>query len=519
MVNRGPTLSPHHLSLAALCVTALVLATYAGILDNQIVGEPLSDVIEPHGLWPAAAGAFRPLTSLTFAFNRLTTAPVWFHATNLLLHIAVALVILLLCSRVLGDPVGPGPMSAALTFGVLPVGVDAVVWSAGRSDVLSTFLSVVSVLAHARGRRTGRIVAVVAFGLALLSKESALCVLPILLAHDLLFRGRPSRSWAGSYAGLLAVLVAYLSTQIAVASPPTVPGGIEALRALLFGAASYLPRIVIPHGLQAFEAYVPLSLGWSSAVLLGMIAVTVALLALVRFGTGTRAKVAAFGWFWCLFGLAPITLVAPQVGEVGDRFAYFPAVGLALAVAGGLDAVFLWLQARARARHVWLALAGAMGLSWSMLGIVSARRTRDWRSERSLFEAELQTQPDNPIAHRAMALIEQRAGRYEAALAHVEQSKTLAPESWATNPSTWINLARSYVHIERWADALAAADTALRLEPDNVNALFLRALSAAKLGRSSEAQSDVRRLLELDEQHEGAVELLRFWGESGSNQR
>jgi protein O-mannosyl-transferase len=408
-------LSPHHLILASLCVTALAAATYAGVLDNQLLGEPPSDANELHGLWTAAPGAFRPLTTLTFVVNRLLTgeAPLWFHATNLLLHIAVALAILLLCSRILGDSVGPGPMSVALTFGVLPVGVDAVAWAAGRSDVLSTFLSILTVLAHARGRRTGRIVAVVAFGLAVLSKESALCVLPILLTYDLLFRGRPARSWAGSYVGLFAVLVAYLSTRMALAQPPTFPNGIASFRALLFGAATYLPRIVIPYRLQAFEAYVPLSLGRSLAVLLGMVAVTVALLALVRSGTGTRARVAAFGWFWCLFGLAPVAFVAPEVGELGDHFAYFPAVGLAIAASGGLDAVFLWLHARARGRYVWLALAGAMGLLWSMLGIVSARRTRDWRTERSLFEAELGNRPDNPIAHRSMDLIEQRAGRDE----------------------------------------------------------------------------------------------------------
>lgn len=133
--------------------------------------------------------------------------PVQFHATNVALHVAVSLLVglasVLLVRAVRRDPPAGTPWTrrerrtalvTVLTFGLLPSHSEAVVWIAGRGDVLMTLFAVSTLLLHVSARRDGpalpaRVLAgslaLVAFAAALLSKESAVAVLGILAVLDM----------------------------------------------------------------------------------------------------------------------------------------------------------------------------------------------------------------------------------------------------------------------------------------------------------------------------------------------
>lgn len=132
--------------------------------------------------------------------------PVWFHATNVALHVVVSLLVglasVVLVRAVRRDPPEGTPWTrqecrtalvAVLVFGMLPSHSEAVVWIAGRGDLLMTLFAVSTALLHVSARRDGpalpmRVLAgslaLVAFAAALLSKESAVAVLGILAVLD-----------------------------------------------------------------------------------------------------------------------------------------------------------------------------------------------------------------------------------------------------------------------------------------------------------------------------------------------
>lgn len=151
---------------------------------------------------------WRVLVDLTLRMNEQLGGlnPMWFHATNVALHVMVSLLVglasVVLVRAVRRDPRAGTPWTrlecrtalvAVLVFGMLPSHSEAVVWIAGRGDLLATLFAVSTVLLHVSARRDGpalpmRVLAgsltLVAFAAALLSKESAVAVLGILAVLD-----------------------------------------------------------------------------------------------------------------------------------------------------------------------------------------------------------------------------------------------------------------------------------------------------------------------------------------------
>jgi hypothetical protein len=149
---------------------------------------------------------WRPVAWLTWAIDYLChgVRPAGFHVTSLLLQLACVAAVHRLAARLVpdGSPFAPG--AAALLFALHPAHPDAVVWIAGRADVLATLFTLLALGAYARFRRTGErgswVRALCAAVLALGSKENAV-VLPAALA---LLHLRPAAARARR--GLLALL-------------------------------------------------------------------------------------------------------------------------------------------------------------------------------------------------------------------------------------------------------------------------------------------------------------------------
>jgi hypothetical protein len=148
---------------------------------------------------PIAQGGtiWRPLAWLTFAVD----AALWgfnttmWRLTNLGLYIAIAVGIAALVRR-LGLTTRVACFAAGLWL-LLPWSVETTVWIVGRYDLLATLGLVVSLWAilGSRGSDRALLVALIAYGLSLMSKESAMSFLPFI-ALALLIRPQSSnQSW------------------------------------------------------------------------------------------------------------------------------------------------------------------------------------------------------------------------------------------------------------------------------------------------------------------------------------
>lgn len=144
-------------------------------------------------LFPVSRSYYRPVVASTFILDTFLwnlEAP-FLHLENLLLHLSNVILFFFLTQQVgrLSGVDGVGrialPTIAALLFGLHPVNTEAVLWIAGRADLLAGFfvlscvLSAVSFLI--RPKRRWLMATAAAFFCGCLSKETALFIWPGLL--------------------------------------------------------------------------------------------------------------------------------------------------------------------------------------------------------------------------------------------------------------------------------------------------------------------------------------------------
>jgi hypothetical protein len=133
-------------------------------------------------------GYYRPLAFLSHALDW----HVWrqnaggFHLTNLVLHGANGALVFVLARRL---TTAAGAAIATVLFVLHPSNHEAVFWIAGRFDLLATFWSLAALLLVTSRGGPAYVGGAACFAIALLSKESALALPPIVAAHDV-FRTR-----------------------------------------------------------------------------------------------------------------------------------------------------------------------------------------------------------------------------------------------------------------------------------------------------------------------------------------
>jgi hypothetical protein len=226
---------------AAGAVVALAFAVYWGALDAGFVGDDFM-ILHRVRMVESAGELLRFFRSEFFEYYRplgfvLHTIDWWiggadarqFHLTNLGLHAAAAVLVLLI-GRSLSPRSIAGPL-AALLFALHASNHEAVVWVSARFDLLATVLSLAAIGLAMNDHRGARAIAPVVFFLALLSKESAVA-LPIAAAGYWVFVRR-----AGT-AATMHHLVPWLAALVLYSALRNVAGGISAV-----GGAGRLPKL------------------------------------------------------------------------------------------------------------------------------------------------------------------------------------------------------------------------------------------------------------------------------------
>ncbi|PIE06295.1 MAG: hypothetical protein CSA75_00290 [Sorangium cellulosum] len=521
--------------IVAITIAAFCGVVYAGVGDVQAVGDnelwTLSDT--------ASVSSSTPVSLLSDACRTWFGVEASGDYSNVVLHIIVSILLLLLCDQCLEGVGGPGPMVGALVFALLPVGVEAIAWSKGCFDLLASMFVILAVFAHMRDTRRAPIVSCVCFALALLSKDSALCLPIIALVSDLLFRGRPQRTWMGRYLGFAGVLVAYFVLRYAIGLSDT--DGVQPIDvggAIAQALPLSLKRVVLGMNLDPLHPLMAPTMGQWLIGLAVFAAGSAGAITLRKRFPSPQTKLIALGWAWFVLAHMPAAIASPKLEMIGDRHAYLPAVGMGLIVGAAMSALHAKINGHRHGRVLNLTLAGIVGLVWLSLGMRSAARVQDWRDAQVLYQASLRTNPDNALAHRSLAALDARDGRLEDALVHARRAVELDPGDWRawnvmcvvqrkrkhfakaeiacqrslssvdTHPSIWVNTAKVHMQRSNWAAAEREAREATNLAPASAEARYVHALSLSKLGRIDEAAAEARKALELDPEHRGAKDLI-----------
>jgi tetratricopeptide (TPR) repeat protein len=485
-------------ALVGLTIVAYLPAFRAGwVWDDDDYVTANQALRSLHGLWqlwaePGVVPQYYPVTftSLWIDYQLWGAWAPGFHATNVLLHAANAV----LAWRLLDRLRVPGAWIAAALFAVHPVHVESVAWVTERKNVLSAVFALTAALvfvtrvAGSSGgeRRRAYAVVVVVFALALLSK-SVTATLPVALAIALWWRdGRVRREDLLLLAPLLALglaagaLTAWMErTRVGAVGPYWSQTVLERVliagRALWFyvGKLLWPDPVIFNYGRWTVDVRDPVQWTWPIAAV-GAAGAAWTLRA--RLGRGPIAALAVFA-----ATLAPalgfVNVYPMRYAYVADHFQYLASLAVLALVGAGV----------ARVATTW-APAAAVPVA-VVLAALTVRQCFAYADIETLWRDTLEKNPRSVLALQNLGTLEygrsQREGRshLEAALSLYRRALEVEPEQADVSNSAGIVLAA----LGRRDEAIASFEAALRADPRHAEAARNLGAVLGALGRRDDA--------------------------------
>lgn len=493
----------------------------------------------------AASNVFRPVTFATLAVNWMAAGykPFGYHVVNLLLHAGVVVLLLLVLRRVLDRLANHELISfvAALLFAVHPIHTEAVSSVVGRSELLAAAFLLAAWLLHLNDRNA---LALFSFALALLSKESAIGLLPIVLAGDYA-RGK-WKHWT-RYGGIAALTLIYIAAlwkvqgghfgaaSVSVLDNPLtlLPAHLRILNAIRI-AWKYVGLLIFPATLSCDYSYNQIPMYSNLRYLFLPLFAAGGLITLWAWAVLKRSAGFVVAGAVYFAGFAVTSNVATRTGTIfAERLAYLPSAGFCLLAA----MLFVWLLNRNRT--VGVAIVSLVAI---VLGVRTVVRNRDWRDNAALYmsagdaapnsakmrafrgiiylsrndfdrsradlDAALRINPEYPDAVEAMGLLESRIGNQTSALKYLEDALRMSSREDFDYDYRAANLATQQIQMGKLDDAMKLLNRRIA-ESSNYSRLWSnRAALRLALGQVADARADAKAALQLDPSNMQARNVL-----------
>jgi hypothetical protein len=315
-----------------------------------------------------------------------------------------------------------------------------------------------ALLAHRRGHWSAPLW--LAFGL--LSKESAIVLIGLALAHDVLLTpdwraALKARRWW--YAGYVVVTLLYAATLVAVFHDRELAIQARVLIGADLGERLLLVAQVLPHYVRLLVVPAELSASYapnvitpgpamSAGTMLGvavLAAFTALFVAAVR---GRRWPVVAFALIWIPIALAPVSNVLFASGVLlAERTLYLASVGICLAAGAVAERLTLTRPMVIPAATAAVLIAFATR-TWT--------RTPVWRDDRTYLLRLLTDHPESYEAHLTAGRVLKGAGRLDQA----ERELTIASQLYSRDPLVYREAAEVAGRQQRPIRARALLDSA-----------------------------------------------------------
>ncbi|TLM65400.1 MAG: hypothetical protein FDZ69_10055 [Deltaproteobacteria bacterium] len=509
-LNRPGSLQHWSPAALLLVVTALLyghtlnvpmyLDDHRALLENYLLRD----------LSATAAKVFsqRGLTNLTFALNYQLAA--WalppLHLVNLCLHAACGVLVWRLLLRLArGSWL---PLLGALLFIVHPLQTQAVNYLVQRATLLGAFFFLLAALLYLRARSAlaagtpwrspvclwPYLGAVVAGGLAVISKENTATLPLVLYAYERLFPHAAGEGRRPVMLRLVPFCLAplLLGTMLAV----SLAGG-NAERVFYYPLASlqhntplnylatqlsvvwvYLRLLLLPygqaleHGYPVVEQVLTLKSGFG---LIGLLA-----LGGLTWRLRLSRPLSAFGIVWFFLALVVESSVIP-LDPLFEHRLYLPMFGFVLVV---LDGVSAMLSERWSRFVVLLLVLGCLPLAW--------RRNVLWADQVAFYEDNVRVAPHSERAVKKLAYFYNQAGRYDEALRLLEATVGQYPGSYFL----YNDLARLYAATNQQERALALLELGMAGSPAHAALYEAAAEICVKAGDLPQAVSYLQRGLQ-----------------------
>jgi hypothetical protein len=448
------------------------------------------------------------------AFGTLQQTAWLFHALNLACHLVNATLVFFVVHTLLDrdrqKQSGRSRMIAllsALFFALHPVQVETVAWISEFKGELSTTFGLLGIWHHYR--RSKRTLTAALFVAAMLAKPSAIVFPGILLLTDRILLGRSLKQSAAMPALLgllllpLVVVTKYLQPDINLDFLPTVP---QRLLVATDALAFYVCKLMAPFPLALDYGRSPHYVlshvhGWQmvlSALLL-LFGVGVVVHALAR----PRPSAQEAGWYsllscgWSIFALSvvPVLGLVPfefqDISTVADHYVYVAMFGASLMVAGFL------VRFRASARAVGVAV-----VALAVLGGLTFRQARLWRSTETLFGHTLTVNRRSYLAHYSIATELMDTGRLDRGIQENQESLAINPDYLYAEVAlgvAWIRKGNYQAAVEHYEAALAKQPNHAGKRATLVSSIHNNlGMALHQVGRDAEGTEQFRMAVKID---------------------
>ena len=543
-----------------LCIgllVAVVALAYGNSLANDFTLDDiqLSVVNNPQVTHPSLralftptkfTNVFRPVTFSTFALDWKIGhgfAP-GFHVVNLVLHAIVTLLLYMLLQRLFqgSRQANPLALAAALLFAAHPIHTEAVASISGRAELLAAGFLIAAWLLHLEDRE---VPALICFALALLSKESAVVFLPLIIIGDY-----ANSNWKSAFRYLrtASITLLYLAVLWKVRGNQLGAGRVPLLDNPLVGLSAG-PRILNALrvawkyiGLQLYPATLSCDYSYNQIPLYSWRHTLPAVLATVA---------AVGGWIWAvrkrrpglvlaggiyMAGFAVTSNILMPIGTImGERLAYLPSAGFCLLVA------LAWNWLRERQRTIAF---GVLAILIVLLGVRTLVRNRDWKNNETLHFAQVRNAPGSAKTHQNIALVYRKHKQFDLARKEFETSLQIYPldpntlanygllEAFQGNyqeagrkmeeafsiidrgnldyDEIAVNLAALYIQTNHIDGALDLLNREIAESPEYAPAWINRAVIHYNRGETDAARADVETALRLDPTNRQVQSLMQL---------
>ncbi len=447
-------------------------------------------------------GHYQPLAWMSLGLDYLLWGmkPRGYHFSNLVLHAANVVLVLLLARRLIrlsdrggrldaaSSALDVGAGVAALLFAVHPLRVESVAWVTERRDVLSSFFLLIAVLLYLRAqqpdaakwRRTLLATTLAAYLLSLLSRAMGVTLPLILLVLDVYplrrLGGGPGRLvgrevrrvWLEKIPFIIPAMAAAIVAPIAqhytgAMEEVALHGISERIAQACYGLTFYLHKSVLPVDLSPiYELRLPLNI-YAARYVLSAIFVILVVAAIALLRRRYPALVAAAICYVILL-LPVLGLVQSGPQEVADRYSYLPSIGWMILV-GGIVGIGWGGLTRRAAR---IALAALMTLTAMGLGLMTWWQCFVWRDQLTLWRHAVEHGPPSAIAHYNYAYDLALTGDRDAAIVHLRKAIEIRP--WYRDARQ--NLSNCLMEMGHYEEAIAGFQKVLQIDKNFARACY-----------------------------------------------
>ena len=455
---------------------------------------------------PLTAGAgvnsnyYRPLLTASFAIDYKLWGlwPAGYHIENLLWHTAAGVLLFVFLRTLFSEKDSPWrtprtvlniAFATALLWLTHPVHVEAVAYANSRGDSMATVFILLSLILWMKNKIRG---SVVAFALALLSKEFAIVTPGLILLIESLRGGRFPRPAAGGARNdigtkpvllIFAIAAIYLLLRLTVLNFQNTLNfyGVDLAKVdqsqPLARYATSLPvrlmtflkvlsiygRILVwPNDLH-MERTVEIATSWNDpTVLMTLITAIIVLvlykgLSFLRKDSPFRIFPFAVGWFF--ISILPVSGIIPISQILAEHFLYLPSIGFSLIVSWFIITIIFKIIKTEKLQRISLFLV------FCFLFLVLLSKTivqnRVWRDAITFYEYTLSKTTPTARVYNNLAMAYADIGDHEKAISNYQSAIFLGD----VYPNPHYNLGNTLMELGRVNEAEKEYKRALEIDP------------------------------------------------------